>query len=71
MNPISVFEKKFNVEDIYLADEVFVTGTFAGVIPAVAIDDTTIGNGNCGLITGGLYHLYKSKIATLYPGEPN
>ncbi len=46
-------------------------GTFAGVIPAVAIDDTTIGNGNCGLLTEKLYHLYKSKIATLYPGEQN
>ena len=70
-NKISVFEKKFNMEDIYSADEVFVTGTFAGVIPAVAIDDTTIGNGNCGLLTEKLYHLYKSKIATLYPGKQN
>ena len=70
-NHIPVFEKNFQMKDIYSADEVFVTGTFAGVIPAIQVDDTTIGNGNCGLITGGLYHLYKSKIATLYPGEPN
>ena len=70
-NHIPVFEKNFQMKDVYSADEVFVTGTFAGVIPAIQVDDTTIGNGNCGLITGGLYHLYKSKIATLYPGEPN
>ena len=70
-NNIPVFEKNFQMNDVYSANEVFVTGTFAGVIPAIQVDDTTIGNGNCGLITGGLYHLYKSKIATLYQGEQN
>ena len=70
-NHIPVFEKNFQMNDVYSADEVFVTGTFAGVIPAVQVDDTSIGNGNSGLITEKLYHLYKSKIATLYPGEPN
>ena len=70
-NHIPVFEKNFQMKDVYSADEVFVTGTFAGVIPAIQVDDATIGNGNSGLITENLYHLYKSKIATLYPGEPN
>ena len=70
-NHIPVFEKNFQMKDVYSADEVFVTGTFAGVIPAIQVDDTYIGNGNSGLITEKLYHLYKSKIATLYPGEPN
>ena len=70
-NHISVFEKNFQMKDVYSANEVFVTGTFAGVIPAIQVDDTSIGNGNSGLITEKLYHLYKSKIATLYLGEPN
>jgi len=70
-NHIPVSEKNFQMKDVYSADEVFVTGTFAGVIPAIQVDDTSIGNGNSGLITEKLYHLYKSKIATLYPGEPN
>ncbi|HIN27067.1 MAG TPA: aminotransferase class IV, partial [Candidatus Marinimicrobia bacterium] len=70
-NNIPVFEKDFIMEDVYSADEVFVTGTFAGVIPAVVIDDTTIGSGNCGKLTEKLYHLYKSKITALYPGEQN
>ena len=70
-NHIPVFEKNFQMNDVYSANEVFVTGTFAGVIPAIQVDDTSIGNGNSGLITEKLYHLYKSKIATLYPGEPN
>ena len=70
-NHIPVFEKNFQMKDVYSANEVFVTGTFAGVIPAIQVDDISIGNGNSGLITEKLYHLYKSKIATLYPGEPN
>jgi len=70
-NHIPVFEKNFQMKDVYSANEVFVTGTFAGVIPAIQVDDTSIGNGNSGLITEKLYHLYKSKIATLYPGESN
>lgn len=70
-NHIPVFEKNFEIEDVYAADEVFVTGTFAGVIPGIQVNDTTIGNKNCGELTEKLYHLYKSKISTLYPGEQN
>ena len=70
-NNISAFEKDFKMEDVYSADEVFVTGTFAGVIPAIQVDDTTIGNGKCGKVTGDLYRHYKNKIATLYPGKPH
>jgi len=70
-NQIVVFEKNFQMDDVYSADEAFVTGTFAGVIPAIQVDDVSIGNGGSGLITKKLYHLYKSKIATLYAGKPN
>jgi len=70
-NHIPVFEKNFEIEDVYAADEVFVTGTFAGVIPAIQVNDTTIGNKNFCELTEKLYHLYKSKISTLYPGEQN
>jgi len=68
-NDIPVFEKDFKMEDVHFANEVFVTGTFAGVIPAVAIDNTTIGDGICGVLTEKLYHLHKLKIATLYPED--
>tara|TARA_Y100000588_G_C14102814_1_gene859581 strand:- start:286 stop:1203 length:918 start_codon:yes stop_codon:yes gene_type:complete len=66
-NKISVHEKNFNMDDVLSADEVFVTGTFAGVIPAIQVENTIIGSGKCGIITEKLYHKYKSKIATLYP----
>lgn len=35
---IPVFEKNFSLTDVYGADEAFVTGTFAGVVPVTAVD---------------------------------
>jgi branched-chain amino acid aminotransferase len=35
---IPVFEKQFSLYDVYSADEAFVTGTFAGLIPVRVID---------------------------------
>ncbi|MCB1380927.1 MAG: aminotransferase class IV [Alphaproteobacteria bacterium] len=37
-NDIPVFEKPFSLYDVYGADEAFVTGTFAGLIPVRIID---------------------------------
>ena len=66
-NNIPIFEKNFSVDDVVKADEAFVTGTFAGVIPAINIDGKMIGNGKRGLMTETLFNLYKNKIETLYP----
>ncbi|MBV7267356.1 aminotransferase class IV [Erythrobacter ani] len=35
---ISVLEKNFSLTDVYGADEAFVTGTFAGVVPVTEVD---------------------------------
>jgi branched-chain amino acid aminotransferase len=35
---IPVFEKNFSLTDVYGADEAFVTGTFAGIVPVREID---------------------------------
>ena len=37
-NAIPVFEKPFSLYDVYGADEAFVTGTFAGLVPVRVID---------------------------------
>ncbi len=42
-NAIPVFEKDFSLIDVYGADEAFVTGTFAGVVPVVEVDGRKIG----------------------------
>ena len=38
-NSISLYEKNFTLSEVYEADEAFVTGTFAGVLPVYDIDD--------------------------------
>ena len=66
-NNIPIYEKDFLVDDVLNADEAFVTGTFAGVIPAVSLDGKTIGNGKRGPMTETFFNLYKNKIEKLYP----
>jgi branched-chain amino acid aminotransferase len=43
-NAIPVFEKQFSLYDVYGADEAFVTGTFAGLIPVREIDGRPVRN---------------------------
>jgi len=40
---IPAFEKDFSLTDVYGADEAFVTGTFAGLVPVVEVDGRSIG----------------------------
>ncbi|MBB4303064.1 branched-chain amino acid aminotransferase [Rhodobium orientis] len=63
---IPTFEKRFSLVDVYGADEAFVTGTFAGLVPVVEVDGRTIGDGKraddgdaAGPVTRRLRTLYK------------
>ena len=62
---IPVYEKNFNVEDVHTADEVFVTGTFAGVIPVISVDGKIISDGTRGSITESLQNWYALDIEKL------
>jgi branched-chain amino acid aminotransferase len=66
-NDIPVFERNFHVEDCHSADEAFVTGTFAGVIPVVEMDGHEISAGKRGALTKRLQDIYKKDINSLYP----
>jgi branched-chain amino acid aminotransferase len=55
---IPIYQKDFLIADVHQADEVFVTGTFSGVIPVVSVDGVKIGNGNRGKITKLLQEKY-------------
>ena len=46
--------------DLYVADEVFLTGTAAEIISVVEIDKRSIGSGKPGIITGKLADLYSA-----------
>ena len=58
-NGIECFEKDFSLIDVYSADEAFVTGTFAGLIPVAEIDGRIISDAK-GPVTTRLKNLYKA-----------
>ena len=60
-NDIPVFEKNFSLTDVYGADEAFVTGTFAGVVPATEVDGRILTEGR-GAMVDRLQGLYKAMI---------
>ncbi len=60
---IPVFEKNFSLTDVYGADEAFVTGTFAGVVPATEVDGRVLTDG-CGPMVARLQELYAARLAT-------
>ena len=64
-NNIKVFEKDFSIKDVYTADEAFVTGTFAGVIPVTKVDNYIFSNSKMGDITKLLQKFYILDIEKL------
>jgi len=55
-------EKNFSLTDVYGADEAFVTGTFAGLVPVVDIDGREIGAGVRGDMVVRLQEAYKALV---------
>ena len=64
---IPIYEKDFKIEDVYSANEAFVTGTFAGIIPAINIDGYKMSDGVRGELTYKLQEYYSKKLMILYP----
>ncbi len=55
---IKVIERRITRDEVYIADEVFFTGTAAEVTPIREVDNRTIGNGGRGPITTQLQSLF-------------
>ena len=68
-NNITVMEKNFLTDDVHTADEAFVTGTFAGVLPVTAVDEHVLSGEQRGQLTKRLQELYRSEIDKRYPGK--
>ena len=62
---IPIKEKQFSINEVHKADEVFVTGTFAGIIPVRFVDGNTIGNGTRGPLTEKLQTWYERDIKAM------
>lgn len=57
---IEVREIPLTRHDVYVAEECFLTGTAAEVIPVVKVDNRTIGNGEPGPVTRDLMQRFKA-----------
>ena len=60
-------EKRFPLTQVYSADEAFVTGTFAGLVPVVEVDGRRIGDGAGGPVTRRLTDAYATLLEEVCP----
>jgi branched-chain amino acid aminotransferase len=61
---IEVRESLFTLYDVYTADECFLTGTAAEVIPVVKVDGRVIGGGQPGAVTKQLMQAFRTLTTT-------
>ena len=59
---MDVIERPLHRSELYLADEIFLTGTAAHVTPVGYVDDRPIGEGDAGPTTRSLSDIYSSVI---------
>jgi branched-chain amino acid aminotransferase len=59
-NDIDVREQVLRDDDLFAADEAFLTSTTREIAPIVTVDDCTIGNGKPGPVTGKLLKAFRS-----------
>jgi branched-chain amino acid aminotransferase len=67
---IVVREAVLRDDDLLKADEVFITSTTRGVVPATRIDDRVVGNGAPGPVTRALRLAYENKAQELTSPRP-
>ena len=67
-NAIPAYEKDFSLTEVYGAEEAFVTGTFAGVVPVIEVDGRTISSGR-GPTVERLQRLYLELIERDVAGQ--
>ena len=61
-NNLEVIEQKFTRDELYIADEVFLSGTAAEITPVREIDDRKISSGSPGKITKIIQEEYKNLV---------
>jgi branched-chain amino acid aminotransferase len=61
---IEVAEEMMKPEDLYAADECFLTGTAAEIVPVTKIDGNVIGDGNPGRVTSKLLSAFRNLTRT-------
>jgi branched-chain amino acid aminotransferase len=64
---LDVVEKEMPREELYVCDELFLTGTAAGISPVVRIDGKAVSSGRVGPMTKSLQTLYNAAVTGANP----
>ncbi len=64
---INVVERPVDRTEVYLCDELFLSGTAAQITAATQVDHRPVGNGKMGPITSHLYHLFQDVLRGRVP----
>ncbi|MFI4955980.1 MAG: branched-chain amino acid transaminase [Gammaproteobacteria bacterium] len=59
---LTVLERRFTRDEVYIADEAFLTGTAVEIAPIKELDNRTIGSGKPGLITLKLKEIFFDQV---------
>ena len=59
---LDIIERHISRSELYLADELFLTGTAAHVMPVGYVDNRPVGDGEVGPITSEIRELYASVV---------
>ena len=59
---IELIERDIQRSELYTADEIFLTGTAAGVVPVLTVDRRSVGSGKTGPITKALMESYSALV---------
>lgn len=61
-NSVRLVEKDLDIEDVLAADEIFLTNVIMQIMPVIAVEKHTVGNGNVGPLTKTLQEYFKEFI---------
>lgn len=64
---LSVQERPIDRSELYLCDEIFLTGTAVGIAPVVRVDHRPVGSGEVGAITSEMQRLYFEAVRGYLP----
>lgn len=67
---IPVEERNVTMEEVFAADEVFITSSFKDIVPVTLIDEKTIGSGTVGPVTKKLIDLFSAHTMSLPSPSP-
>ena len=65
---LTVREKNFTLTEVYNAEEAFVTGTFAGLVPVTEVDGRVIGEGSERPMIGRLQSSFRDMVTAYIDG---